>query len=486
MDFKIKPWDHQLKAIEKSFCMPDMALLFEAGTGKTMTAINILRGRYAVNKRLMKTLILAPLVVLENWKREFAMHSKIDPKDIIVLNMNGPKRIKKFDEAVYDTTLLQWNKNKIILLNYDAILTKDLNKRIKAWEPEILICDESHRCKDFKSKRAIQVVELAEKAQHRYILTGTPILNTSMDIFNQYRILDGGETFGKNFYAFRAAYFEDANAGFSSKPGYFPKYLPKEHTYEELSQRIYRKGLRAVKSECLDLPPLVKTERFVEMSSEQTKAYKEMKDEYLTFVKDLEDRGEPRAVIANLAITKALRLQQIVSGFVKPEDGGIHRFKDVPRIKVLAELLEDLAEAGHKVIVWAVFKENYKMIRELCDGLNIKYTELHGEVPTGEKEANMDRFRSDPNCKVIVANQQSGGLGVNLVEAPYSVYYSKNFSLEQDIQSEARNYRGGSEMHTKVTRIDLVTQGSIDELVNESLRQKASIGEQILSWGDKL
>lgn len=482
MDFKLKPWDHQLKAIEKSFTLPDMALLWDPGTGKTGTTINIIRGRYAVNKRLMRTLVFTPLGVLENWKKEFLMHSKIDPKNIVVLNMSGPKRIKAIDAAIFDESTHQYTIPKILLINYEALISKDVFKRLMAWQPEILVADESQLCKDYKSKRAQKVAELAEKAKHRYILTGSPILNTSQDIFMQYRILDGGETFGKNFFSFRAAYFEDVNARFSSKPGYFPKYQPKPHTYQELHHRIYKKGLRAVKSECLDLPPFIKTERYVELSAEQTKAYKEMKEEYLTFVQDLEKKGEPRAVIANLAITKALRLQQIVSGFVKDEHGEIHRFKDVPRMKELAELIQTLTGDGHKVIIWAVFKENYRMIREMCDALRITYTELHGEVGTLDKEKNMERFRKDDDCKVIIANQQSGGIGVNLVEASYSIYYSKNFSLGQDIQSEARNYRGGSELHTKVTRIDLVAQGTIDELVDEALKMKKNIGEQILDW----
>lgn len=486
MDFLVEPWDHQKKAIAHSFEKPDLALLWEMGTGKTATTINILRGRYAVNGRLMKTLILAPLVVLQNWKREFKVHSKINERDIIVLNMNGPKRIKSIDAALYDEVLQQYANNKIVLLNYEGLLTKDVFARLEKWGPEIVVCDESQRCKDFKSKRAQAVAVLSDKAKHRYILTGTPILNTSMDIFMQYRILDGGWTFGKNFYAFRAMYFEDVNAGFASKPGYFPKFMPKPHTYNELSQRIYQKGLRATKEECLDLPPLVKTERHVELSAEQTRMYKEMKDEYLTFIQDLEKKGEPKAVIANLAVTKALRLQQIVSGFAKDEDGTIHKLKDVPRMQALKELLVDLTADGHKVIVWSVFKENYRMIRELCDDVGIAYTELHGEVSARDKETNMERFRKDPDCKVIIANQQSGGLGVNLVEASYSIYYSKNFSLEQDLQSEARNHRGGSEIHSKVTRIDLVAPGTIDELLTEALKQKKAIGDQILAWSDQL
>ena len=486
MDFKTKPWAHQLDAIEKSFSHRDFALLWDPGTGKTGTAINILRGRYATNKRMMRTLILAPLVVLQNWKKEFEIHSKIDQKLIFIPTGVGAKRVEAIKDALYSKDMYEYVANKIVIMNYDALTNKDIFKIIKLWKPEILVCDESHRCKNFKSKRAQAVAEISDTAIHRYILTGTPILNTSEDIFMQYRILDGGETFGKNPYAFRAMFFEDANASWSSKPGYFPKYVPKPHTYEMFNQRIYQKATRARKEECLDLPEHVRTERYVELGKEQKRMYDEMRDEYLTFIKDLEDSGESKAVIANLAITKSLRLQQILTGFAKDEEGTIHTIEDNPRLKVLEEVLEDILEGGHKVIVWAVFKENYRQIAKLLESMKVKFVELHGEVSAKDKQTNMETFRKDQKCKVILANQASGGIGVNLVEASYAVYFSRGFSLEQDLQSEARNYRGGSEMHDKITRIDLVTQGTLDELVLEALRHKLNISEKVLSWKERL
>lgn len=482
MDFKVEPWKHQLDAIEKSFHHRDFALLWDPGTGKTGTAINILRGRYATNKRVMRTLILAPLVVLQNWKKEFGLHSKIDSKLIFIPEGVGAKRVEAIKKALYSESLFEYCESKIVIMNYDAIINKDISKILKLWKPEILVCDESHRCKNFKSKRAQAVAELADKALHRYILTGTPILNSSEDIFMQYRILDGGETFGVNPYAFRAMFFEDVNAGWSSKPGYFPKYVPKPHTYELFNQRIYQKATRARKEECLDLPEFVRTERFVELGKEQKRMYEDMRDEYITFIEDLEAKGEPKTVIANLAITKSLRLQQILTGFAKDDEGTVHKIEDNPRLKVLEEVLEDLVEGGHKVIVWAVFKENYKQIAELLTKMKINFVELHGDISNKDKQENMNTFRTDAGCKVILANQASGGIGVNLVEASYAVYFSRGFSLEQDLQSEARNYRGGSEIHQKITRIDLVTQNTIDELVLEALRNKLNIAEKVLSW----
>lgn len=468
-------WKHQIDAIERAKESKDLGLFFEQGTGKTRTTIEILRRRYAGAGRLQKTLILCPQIVIDNWAAEFKMYSKIKDFDVVPLHGPQTKRVKTFLDQAGETL----HRGKIFITNYEALQMEDLFKYIQLWKPEILICDESQRLKNFAGVRAKKTAAIADTTGANFILSGTPILNSPMDAYMQFRILDRGETFGKNPYTFRAIYFEDKNASFKGKQSYFPKWEPRAVYFPELQSKIQRKSLRVLKAECLDLPPLVRQLIYCEMNREQMRMYNEMKQEYVTWLKD--KSGESKAVIAQLAVTKALRLQQIVSGFAKDELGIEHQMKDVPRLKVLEELLEDLTPNA-KVIVWANFKENYKMIASLCDKLKISYREIHGDISPKEKQKNMDEFRKDDTVRVMIANQAAAGVGVNLVEASYAIYYSKNFSLEQDLQSEARNYRGGSEIHQKVTRIDLVCKGTIDELVSEALANKQAIADRILDW----
>ena len=98
------------------------------------------------------------------------------------------------------------------------------------------------------------------------------------------------------------------------------------------------------------------------------------------------------------------------------------------------------------------------------------------EMP--EKVANIDRFQNDPNCVVMIANQGAGGTGVNLTAANYDIYYSKDFSLEKDIQSNARTDRGGQKR--KTTRIDIVSPGTIDLEINDALRAKRKMVKNLL------
>ena len=474
-------WDHQKKIISMGLGMPDLAIFAEMGCGKSRATIEIIRRRCGLEKRLMRTLILAPKIVLKNWKSEFGMYSKINQGDIIVLDKSGKQRAKDLFDACFDTSRNELSRGKIAITNYEAMEMDELVKIIHDWQPEILVCDEAHRLKNPQSKRAKIVVGISDIVKHVYLLTGTPILNSPMDVFNQYRILDGGETFGKNFYTFRGRYFEDINSGWAGKQSYFPKWMPRAETYDHLNDLMYRKAIRVVKSECLDLPPLVRQTVQVELSPVQSKMYKEMAVEYVTFVEQQKEKGESLAVVAQLAITKALRLQQIVSGFAKDVTGNHHRITPCPRLDALSDLVDDLADQ-HKIIIWATFKENYAMIGEMLKKKKIPFVELHGDVPQKDREENVRRFRQDGDCRVIIANQGAAGIGINLTEASYSIFYSRSFRLEHDLQAEARNYRGGSEIHSSVTRIDLIAPGTIDELINEALSKKQDVAHKILDW----
>ena len=236
-------WAHQIKGVQLSLNIRDVGLLFEQGAGKTRTMIEILRRKYAYSERVMRTLIIAPAIVHTNWKREFKVYSKIKQEDIIILYGTGKERFNTLVKALHA------NPNRIVIMNYETTQMPSIMEILLEWSPEILVCDESQRLKNPESKRAKQVAKLADLTQHNYILTGTPILNRALDIFMQYRILDRGLTFGKNFFAFRGAYFIDENASFKSKANYFPKWKENPLTYEALHNKIMSKSLRVTKAE---------------------------------------------------------------------------------------------------------------------------------------------------------------------------------------------------------------------------------------------
>jgi len=464
IDFKL--WDHQKETLLKAVQVKEFALLHDCGTGKTLTTIQILRSVYKKNGRILPTLIVCPVIIIHNWKEEWEKFSNV-PSDRI-LTLTGPckKRVLQLKNANEN-----FGPNFIAITNYESLVASpDFFFSILDWRPRCLVIDESQRIKSHTSKRTKCVTRIADEAQYKYLLTGTPILNSPMDIFSQYRALDNGKTFGKNFFSFRAKYFYDKNKYMPSHI-HFPDWRINPESFQEINELIYSKATRAVKEECLDLPPLVKQRIYVELSPKVAKAYKSMLDHFVAVLED-------SVVTADIALVKTIRLLQLVNGFLKDEDGKITEI-DSPKKLALQELLQDITPHS-KVIVWAAFKQNYTQIREVCEKLKIKYVEAHGGISNTLKYDAVYAFNNCPDTKVFIGHPGSLGIGINLVPASYSIYFSRTFNLEHDLQSEARNYRGGSEIHKKVTRIDLVTKGTIDELVLQALDNKIESAEKIL------
>lgn len=474
---KIKPYQHQLEAVSYFRPRSDGFLFFEMGTGKTGTAILTYRSWNQREMRQMRCLVISPSVVIYNWKEEFKLFSKMEEDDILPLAKGSGK-----DKAdlIYKR-FVESNRSGVIITNYEALLNQELYTAIQRWNPECIIFDEVHYLKNPTTKRSKLCARLADAANYRLGLTGTPILKNVMDIFGIFRVVDQGKTFGTNQYIFQSRYLIDKNANWKSRTGYFPKWENNNHTYNELNEKVYSKSLRKLKSECLDLPDLIKTVRLVEMGKDQAKAYRELRRDFLTFIQASKAQEIPDSVTANLALTKALRLLQIASGFVQTDEGNVVEFEDVPRLAETKELLREIViENNQKCILWCSYKHNYKMLSRICDELQIKHTFITGEQSTTEKRDAELAFRNDPETMVVICNRRAGGIGVNLVEASHSIVYSRNFSLDEELQSEARNHRGGSQMHEKIVKIDLAVKDSIDEDVLTALRSKHQVSTDIL------
>lgn len=502
MDYLIPLWQHQLEGVERAVArhkkgesakdprLSGYYFAMEPGTGKTCTTINTIRKVWNSKQRLPRILIFCPPIVINNWKAEWRMHSKIPPDQITCLSGAGKKRLELLLNNGYKEPGVR--QPHIFITNYEALLMLDLYTAMKEWGPEVVVFDEIHKLKEFKSKRS----KLAERlVNHQmkpdenrwslrgprpdvYGLSGTPILNSPMDIFHQYKVLDAGLTFGTNFFGFRNRYFQDKNAGMPSGK-HFPDWRPLPGAMEEIAKKLEYNSMRVLKKDCLDLPPLVRQTIEVEMTPGQAKLYKDMLEDYVAY---FERDGKEHVATAMLAITKGLRLMQLASGFVKTVE---EKEVDVvaegfnPKQEALYQILQELTP-HHKVLVWAVWRKNYEQIRAVFEKLGIEWVEVHGDISQRDKMVAIERLNNDERCRVLLGHPKSGGIGSNLAQASYSIFYSRGFSLEDDLQAAARNYRGGSEIHEKVTRIDLVTRGTIEEEIVAKLANKEEIGATVL------
>lgn len=472
LECPIPLWAHQKKAASQAADRDFFGFFFEVGAGKTAAAITAMRLKFKSANRALRTCIFSPPVTLKNWESELKAHLPSSlHKFVHVVYGRGEDRSKELKLIWY--RYVQNNEPFIVVTNYESLIMPKVFDALFELRPELLIFDELHRLKNRTTARSKKAVMLADGAQIKFGLTGTLVTNNPMDIWSQYRVLDRGETFGKNFFTFRQKYFYDKNAGMP-RDRYFPDWRVRPKSLDEFNERVNQTGLVIKKADCLDLPPLIRQRIEVPLSAEQKRAYQSMKADLVAYFEK-----EDEVAIAEFALTKALRLQQIVSGHVKLENGEIKTFKTNPRADALHELLEDLCDSN-KVIVWAVFRQNYVDIRQVLKKLKLEWVELNGDCSDKERYEAIDRFNNDEKVRVLIGHPGSGGIGVNLTASSVSIFYSRGFSLEHDIQAEARNYRGGSERHDKITRIDLVAPGTIDEEVLRSLYNKQGVSEKIL------
>ena len=250
-------WEHQKEGVQFGLQRDNALYLWQVGTGKTPLAINLVRHRSAEKKALIKTLILGPVAILQQFKDEFEKFSKITPDNITVLKGSGKKKAEQVAKLGTD--------DHIIVTNYEALLNADLHKALVKWGPELAIMDEIHMLKNYKAKRSKLTARVAHQCKYRYGLTGTGILQGPQDLFMVHFVLDKGETFGTNFFAFRGRYMVDQNAAWSGRPNHFPKWIPNEVMYEELTNKIFANASQKNKEECIDLPEFLRKTEYVEI-----------------------------------------------------------------------------------------------------------------------------------------------------------------------------------------------------------------------------
>lgn len=438
-----------------------IALFHEQGTGKTITAIECA----STIPHTARILVICPSVTVVNWSREIA---KYLGEPVCPLVGTGKQRVKLFDST----------KAHYIICNYESQRIKPLWDAIKATSWDCIILDESHRIKNPTSNITKEVMSLCADTPYVLALSGTPILTSPLDAFYQLKVLEPPDkslpgSVGHNYYGYRARYFYNNNSGnpFVS----FPKWCIRPGAEKDIAKIIDNRSYRVMKSECLDLPPLLRQTMLVGLTAEMEKGYRELEKHFVATCHGL-------TVVTDLVLTKMLRLLQMLSGIIS--NGEETRLVETQKHEALRELLPNLV-TNHKIIIWANFRPAINSIFELAkEFVAFPLIISGGQSPTDRQKV-IDSFQNDDMARVLIANQAAGGIGINLTAASYMIYFSKGYSLEHDLQSEARCHRGGSEVHQKITRIDLVTEGTIEEKVNEALANKLSMSELLLNIGGR-
>jgi len=472
--YRNQPFAHQAAYLQRFWQHPVVALFAEMGTGKSFMLINnaaLLYDRGDINGML----IVAPKGVYRNWyKSELPKHMPEHVSYKMACWSPSPRKAEKME---MEAMLNYVDGLRILIMNIEAFSTEkgvSFARTFLRVTNSFMAVDESTTIKTPNAKRTKNIIKVGREARFRRIATGSPVTKSPLDLYAQCEFLSGDCLNMPSYYAFQARYAvlverRMATHTFKQIVGY--------RRLDELQKRLDNFSFRVTKEECLDLPDKVYTRREVEMTAEQRKAYDQMKLMALSVI----DQG---IVSTNNALTQLMRLHQICCGHVKLDDGSEVEFPN----NRIDELLAALEEVDGKVIIWANYRKDIERIKNRLqhDYGMTAVASYYGDTEAEERQEIVTRFQ-DPgdSLRFFVGNPRTGGYGLTLTAAKTVIYYSNNFDLEVRLQSEDRAHRIGQT--SKVTYIDLITPGTVDEHIVKALRNKINIasavlGEELKEW----
>jgi SNF2 family DNA or RNA helicase len=252
---------------------------------------------------------------------------------------------------------------------------------------------------------------------------------------------------------------------------------------DELQARILRTSLRRLKSEVLDLPPMLFKDFVVELKSEQKQMYAQMRDHLRVEIGGMSDK-DITAEAANIVV-KLLRLSQIAShpGLLDPEYSG-----SSAKESELDDLLEDIfSDDTKKVIIWSHYVDN---VRRLVEKYAEKYGAVGhaGEMSINDRQLSVKAFQDDVRCRLFVATPQSAKEGLTLLPrdgkmvADTMIYLDLSFDSGSYVQSQARFHRIGQQA-VRCLVVHLIAEGTVDEYIRATVLDKLKSAAQILDEG---
>ena len=476
-EFKTIPFAHQKDVLVSSWDKVNWALFLEMGTGKSKVAIDNAGLLFEIDK-IDTMIVLAPKGVYRNWARlEIPAHlpDRIE-RDIVVWSPSPKSKEKSALKAF--ALPHEGDDLRILVMNIEALSTVKGQRYLATvlkMSKAFLALDESTAIKNPKAKRTKAILKMSPLAKYRRILTGFPVTQSPMDLWSQCHFLDNrllGEC-GDNFFQFQYRYAVMKRQTFGAHS--FNRVVGYRNL-DQLSELLKEFSSRILKSECLDLPEKMYIQRYVTLTPDQNRIYTEVKEFALAIL------DEDTFMTAPNAMTQLLRLQQILSGHTKPDDGSLVEIPD----NRLKELLDCLDEIEGKVIIWSRFRYDMKRITEALSktyGSSSTVT-YYGDTTDEERTTAIERFQ-EGSARFFVGNPQTGGYGITLTAATTVIYFANSFDLAVRMQSEDRAHRIGQK--NNVTYIDLIAEGTIDEKIVKALRSKMDIastvmGEDLREW----
>jgi SNF2 family DNA or RNA helicase len=465
--FKTQPYKHQLDALQDSWDKENFAYFMEMGTGKSKVLLDNAAMLYDKGK-INGLLIIAPKGVYKNWyDSEIPTHLPNHIFKKMVLWKTSDKSKKQ--QLLLNTLFETGSEFHILLMNVEAFSKGDgaaFAAKFLSCHNTMIAIDESTTIKTPTSNRTKNILALRQHAKYRRILTGSPVTKSPLDLFSQCEFLDPWLLGHTSYWTFKSRYAVTRKIQVQGRQ---VEIVVGYRNLGELSEKIQPFSKRVLKDDCLDLPKKTFMKHVVEMTKEQKKVYKQMKEEAIAYL-------DGKVLSSATVMTQLMRLHQITCGHFTPDDGEI---KNLPCNR-MTELMDILENVHGKAVIWSHYTHD---VRRIIDEIKRVYgddsvVDYFGQTTSEERSANIKKFQNDDKCRFFVGTTHTGGYGITLTAASTMIYFSNGYDLEKRQQSEARIDRIGQ---TKpMTYIDIISEDTVDDRIVKALRSKINIANQIM------
>ncbi len=436
---KRKLFKHQIEGIKFLRERKKALLADEQGIGKTMQAV------IAAGEESNGTLVICPASMKYTWEREIHI---VYPEDVVQI----------MGEAMHEDAPAWY------VINYDVLKKHKVHIQtlIENEKLDTVILDEAHYIKN-SSIRTKEAIRICKKMDRVYLLTGTPILNRPMELYNLLKAMEHRLALDWMTYIRRyCGAFQRRNpytgGMFWDTSG--AKNIP------ELREKMSDIFLRREKKEVLDLPDKIRTTRTLILTKEWQKEYDNAWDNYLAFLEE-----NPPDNMDNILQAKHLvelqKLKQVCSQ---------------AKIETITKDVIDMVEAGQKVVVFTQYKETLRTLSATLGKKKIGKVTLDGSTKPKDRQAVVDSFQNDEKIKVFIGNIKAAGVGITLTAASKVVFADLDWTPAVHEQAEDRCHRiGTTEL---VNAYYYVAKDTLEEDIIEMLRMKESIIRKLIKGED--
>jgi len=426
-------YEYQKKGIKFLLDSGGRALLADSpGVGKTAQALG-----YVTHSGHQRTLIICPASVKFSWESEIEKWTELSS-----FVVDSKTKLSDIPSDI-----------NCVIINYD-ILKKHFNEFMK-YHWDCLVVDEAHMIKSPTAQRSKVVKALSRNIQSVIMLTGTPVLSRPIEMFNMLTIID--PKVWNNYYSY-ATKFCDGHQGYW---GFEAKGAT---NLEELQSRISNYFLRRTKEEVLkELPRKNHIDVPIDLPVQEREEYDLVEENLIKYLREVKEKTD-KEISKSLAGEKLVKLNLL------------REINALGKISTAKELIDNILEAGEKVLVFSSFNSPLK---ELADMYEENSVMILGETPVEERGVIVKKFQEDPNTKIFLGGFKSAGAGITLTAASNIINLDLPWNPADLEQSENRAHRPGA-IYESLNIYQIISKNTLDGFMKKLLGTKQEIIDKLM------